>query len=130
MNDDYNQNLIKCLFLPMGETNIKADNKLSKILKNEFGIQNKIIKGFIFNKKFLILGTQEQLHIDKKNEFKHKDVDLINFLSDNIYYGIINTKKNNTIMGKFAFKKTSYYKKYFCWIPIENKKLKKKQYNK
>ena len=26
-------------------------------------------------------------------------------------------------MGKFAFKKTSYYKKYFCWIPIENKNL-------
>ena len=124
MNDDYNQNLIKCLFLPMGKTNIKADNKLSKILENEFGVQNKIINGFIFNKKFLILGTQEQL--DKKNEFKYKDVDLINFLSDNIYYGIINTKKNNTIMGKFAFKKTSYYKKYFCWIPIENKKLKKK----
>jgi len=129
-------NIIKCLFLPVGCTNIKASQTLSNYLKREYGIENKIHNEFIFNKKFIILGTQNQLTLsitsvcninnrDKKKMFTDKETDLIKFLSDNIYYGLIDIDKNNSILGKFPFKKTSYYAAFFSWLKIKNKKLRR-----
>ena len=115
-------NLIKCIFLLPGVINIKYNKtkllKLTEFLKKEYDLNVEIKDDKIYNKELFIIIHQDKLN--SLSKVKKKIINLIDFLSDDIYYGIINTKKNDEV-GKFPFKTTNFYKNYFCWIQNDYK---------